>query len=116
MNRIRTIALTLGVLAGVLSACSDDKGTSSPATGGSGGDATVVIKGFAFDVKGDAKAGVAFTIRNDDGTTHTFTNADGLFDVTVPAGGTATVTVASAGTYKAICKIHTSMSTNFTVG
>ena len=110
-------AMTLGVLG----ACGDDEATddgSQPSSGEStpaAPDALVSIVNTSFSVNGDATAGTAFVVANDDGVTHTFTDTGGAFDVTVDGGSTADVTVTEPGTYEVICKIHGSMRATLTV-
>ncbi len=132
---MRSVAL-LAITALLLSACGDDDddatattaasaGTESAATEpadteaaattaagtepADGGDADIVIVGFAFPEEIRVAAGEPITVSNEDTASHTVTALDGAFNVTVAGNGTATIDPLEPGTYDFVCNFHGGM-------
>ena len=78
-----------------------------------GGDATITISGFAYDVTClTVSASNGITIVNEDPSAHSFTVEGGVIDETLDAGQTATVRSFSElepGTLSFNCRFHPPM-------
>jgi plastocyanin len=138
MRRSRSLPLTLLALllsgALLLGACgggndgdSDDDGdggssaatTTTAATdeAGTGADAVLTIKDFAFSGVSTVPKGTTVTVQNDGGTRHTVhPDEAGAFQaVEVDAGKTGEIVFGAAGTFPFHCNIHPSMKGTITV-
>lgn len=83
--------------------------TEGSDTAEGGGDADLVIAGFAFPEEIRVAAGEPITISNEDPVEHTVTALDGTFNVTVGGNGTATIDPLEPGTYDFVCNFHGGM-------
>ena len=119
--RSRLILVAVLVLAGASCGGDDDDDadatdgpeaveTTAAGTEAAGGEATIVISGFAFPDETTVAAGEPITVRNDDGATHTVTALEGAFNVEVPGGETVTIDPLEPGSYDFVCNFHGGMS------
>jgi plastocyanin len=112
---IRRLLALIAVLALALTACGDDDSTDTDTTG-AGGDANIVIEGFAFNAPASVDVGTTVTVQNRDGVAHTWTAADGTFDSgNIAGGGSFQFTFDAAGEYAFACQIHPDMQGSITV-
>ena len=91
-------------------AATTESSGSGSSTGPAAADATITIKGFAFEIPASVAAGSTITIKNDDSANHTFSDKGGKFDVKMAGNSSQQFVVPGPGTYNVVCHIHSSMS------
>jgi plastocyanin len=124
MHRRWTRVLTaLFALTLLTAACGGDE-EEPPADGGNGGEQTdggggadLTIVDFSFSPQDlSVTEGQTITISNIGETSHTFTTDDGAIDETIGAGETVDVTLTGVASGGFVCRFHSQMTGNLTVG
>lgn len=115
-HRAGAAVLSLGILAAVLTGCSDGE-TDASQVSVPDGAALITISSFKYSQTGTIEPGAVVTVANEDNVAHTVTSEEeGLFDVEIGAGKVATFTAPQEpGEYSYYCIPHPDMTSSLEV-